>query len=868
MDQMNFILFVALAASAFWICLAAWRGLLLLRKMHAVTLVALLALSGVLAVIGDKTNGIMRAIGQLRSPAPVAVTVTPDDIARGWRIESVSTNEAMSYGMPTNAVYVGNWHIHGARSSLGNHKVNFGSPGATSPAGWSFPLGTNSDSFSSFWYFVDGRIRPTPRDAAREIRAAGGPMFAAPGLSRLWAAAESDGSRVLTWENLFVGNDTNTPVNAQIRLCANGDFTTCSNAVVTICRRLHPSDWDGDGIPNLKDANPTICDGDFFGSQGEMPTNANPSAYCTVDIVVSSHVAEVVFSGDSPSNLPDPHFMARAGETNSVTILKGKTYHVSSESPFSCVGTSDPATEFFAGDGNTMTIRRPVSISCQAYDYQMRSLPPRRDGQGDSFSITVEPSDLGGAFHWSSNSCCLVTGSGCVFSYSCDGTCNCGGCQAGGSYGYEGYSLLFLAASCPCGSGDPQSGGPEDPSRPASVSISFSEDALFYEEAYTNSPGDAVGRMVSTNATLACSVYGGPYGGTFQVAAEGFCKLVRTGGDELPAGSVCVAPQSTAELEVQYEPLSHSASARDVKAIAAFSEYFTCDTIVSTAELTVVKLELTPDDLRVGFPHRHKVGVRESIRYEACPNVVEWSESGGGEFSGSGGFRRYCCPIVDDGSMLSCQLGRSKYNFSLTVVEPNGIVARSPVAFDFLIPTNHAGGAGMKLELFVQPETVSFSGIVMEEVPSSTGIHQGYFSNVFFTEEWCHTTEFGAGVWRNIRPDNYCGDDNATRGDELPREMPDGTMVFDLNAGTWSDGLMSWDIPWGWAERGCPDNGVPVKTLATQYNQVFQFSADGTLSVAKFGNVVSRGTNNVFRLNGVVANGHPYLEVYSAIEGE
>ena len=28
--------------------------------------------------------------------------------------------------------------------------------------GWSFPLGTNFESFTSFWYFVDGRIRPTP----------------------------------------------------------------------------------------------------------------------------------------------------------------------------------------------------------------------------------------------------------------------------------------------------------------------------------------------------------------------------------------------------------------------------------------------------------------------------------------------------------------------------------------------------------------------------------------------------------------------------------------------------------------------------------------------------------------------------------
>jgi len=211
MDQMDFMSYVVLAASAFWIGLAAWRGLLSLRKMPAMMLVAFLALSGVVAVIGDKTNGLMRVIGPLWSPPPAIVTVTESDIARGWRVERVTTNETYSYEMPTNVVYVGNLHIHGARSSLGNNKIDIGairSRGTRDPTAdeWSFPLGTNFESFTSFWYFVDGRIRPTPRDASREIRAAGGPMFAMPGTSRLWAAEDSDGSRVLTWENFFVGN--------------------------------------------------------------------------------------------------------------------------------------------------------------------------------------------------------------------------------------------------------------------------------------------------------------------------------------------------------------------------------------------------------------------------------------------------------------------------------------------------------------------------------------------------------------------------------------------------------------------------------------------------------------------------------------
>ena len=45
---------------------------------------------------------------------------------------------------------VGNWHVHGARSSFGNNRVDFGD--------WRFPVGTNGTAFSSFWYFIDGEI--------------------------------------------------------------------------------------------------------------------------------------------------------------------------------------------------------------------------------------------------------------------------------------------------------------------------------------------------------------------------------------------------------------------------------------------------------------------------------------------------------------------------------------------------------------------------------------------------------------------------------------------------------------------------------------------------------------------------------------
>ena len=148
----------------------------------------------------------LSGVGNLVNPVnPVQTTVaqtTVEDIARGWRVECVATNENLSYEMPTNAATVGNWHVHGAASSFGMNRISFN--------GFSFPLGTNGAEFSSFWYFVDGRIRPTPKDAEREICAVGVPMSAVPSQSRLWRLDGDNGSRVITWANFFLGGDTIT----------------------------------------------------------------------------------------------------------------------------------------------------------------------------------------------------------------------------------------------------------------------------------------------------------------------------------------------------------------------------------------------------------------------------------------------------------------------------------------------------------------------------------------------------------------------------------------------------------------------------------------------------------------------------------
>ena len=295
---------------AFFLCaLVAICGYALctLERKGASFLVVFVTLSVVATIKAQKTNNVppdmnqpqMQQGGgvsqtdlqlQLETPTLNPVQTTSDDIACGWRVECAATNENISYEMPSNGSLVGNFHVHGAASSFGNNVVDFGvvrTSGTLVPTNWAFPIGTNNAAFSSFWYFVDGRIRPTPKDAMREICAVGVPMSAVPGQSRLWMAEEPDGARVITWENFFLGGDTNAPVNAQIVLCPNGDFVTRSNEVETVCRRVNPDDWDNDGIANERDANPLFCDGDFFGVANALPPNANPDAYYWLDLSVT-----------------------------------------------------------------------------------------------------------------------------------------------------------------------------------------------------------------------------------------------------------------------------------------------------------------------------------------------------------------------------------------------------------------------------------------------------------------------------------------------------------------------------------------------------------------------------------------------------
>ena len=118
----------------------------------------------------------------LRLQSTGVPTLTTNDVINGYCVLSETFSSDVE--LPTNAVPVGNWHIHGASSPFGANKTDF--------PGFPFPFGTNEVMSSDTWFFQDGKIRADLRDADTEIDSGIGNVSAMQGESML---ARSEGAR-------------------------------------------------------------------------------------------------------------------------------------------------------------------------------------------------------------------------------------------------------------------------------------------------------------------------------------------------------------------------------------------------------------------------------------------------------------------------------------------------------------------------------------------------------------------------------------------------------------------------------------------------------------------------------------------------
>lgn len=737
-------------------------------------------------------------------------SVTPADIARGWQLWEVKTNCNISYAMPESAAFATNWWVRGAFEDV--NQFDFGE--------WRFPFGTNE--YNSLWALTWGKLRFALADTNTEIAAVGAPMSAVPHCSRLWSAADTNGSRLITWANFALNRDTNTPVNAQIELRSTGDFIVRSNEVETVHRRLDPEDWDNDGWRNDDDPDPYIWEEYWDNFWQYLPDGANTNVYYWVDIRPRWN-SYIEFFGDGPSDLEDPCIWAKAGETYRVQLLIGKTYDVESDRPFEIVAKSDARVEVSEWNECSCTVVWPVTFTVaegRAPTGRPRLRATWNDG-GSTFHVLPDPPWLNGRIVWETY-CCALQGDGTNFTFACDGNCTCEGCTASGNYIYAGYALPFWSWPCGCGHVDDQG----DPG----VAIDFDKSAIIYEDAYTNKPGVVV-HSTCSNAVLRCSVAGGTYGGTLSVTLNGAAqqKLRKVWGDELP-NNLAIAPGAVRFFVTEYEILEPSGTMNDICATAEFLEDFRNVPHSDNASMTAVKVELTAEKTAPGNPdcHRHIYGIAEDIHYRSYPASanITWSFPEAFISRGSGWMM---CPWSLQGlsGRIIASVGGVSYEFDYTVVEPV-IEARNPrvnAESWYVSPViGEAGHLLLYLDLYATPLHVSFEGVQMREVPdeSQSCPHQGYYDDRSKGGNWSHTASDGAGGWYTVSSSGYVMSDKAGR--RTSYQEP------------WTSGWKEWDIPMEWGEGGVVQ--VPFNPNPT--TQRFELQSDGFFTIRKHGHYAER----------------------------
>ena len=816
------------------------------------------------------------------SPNPVnpvqnqsPVQTTSEDIARGYRQVCVTTNEDMSYTMPSDATLVGNWHKRGT----------FGEWMRLDLGDFSFPLGTNDASYSSFSVFNDARIRPMPRDVAHEINAVGAPMLAMQGESRFWTAEGEDGSMILTWENFFLNADTNAPVNAQIELSPDGDFATRSNEVEMVYGRINSHDWDDDGLENEIDLDPLSYDGDFFGVANALPTNANPDAYYWLDLSATGRlgVARISVVCDGPSNLGDHLIVARTNQVCHIPLLAGATYTVQSDLPIGYSAVSSEYAEIVTNSETHLTVSLPLEFSLGKI--QTRGAGAVGNYGGSSLPINVFPSIVS-----CSGGCCFFQAEDGIIQWSCADSCTC----AGGEHYieamalWEGYSKSFAVyLECGCGHDDPDPTPQSGPYAP-SVSVSFGKDAVIFEDAYENLPGEWVSRR-STATTLTIHANGGPNGGVLSVTATNLAKLQKNSGPSFPSQSVAVPADHSITYEMNYVGLMASETTNDVVVSATLTENGTANIFSDESSLTSVRLEMSPVWAAPENPctNRHVYGVGEKVFFRFYPQLSEITLSTrkldtqypGNTYEFFDGVltndasvvRTYTCPIsANYVPPIKVSRGDVEYSPLISLVEPREVITRGAAwgvnKVDIFNedkrrcwPSGAVGTATLVTTNYIGPMTVSFRGIAVSELPCcEEDTITGCLTNVMWRT---HTDGAGAGEAHPITNGNFWFIDAAGLTPEITNWEPGGELVLRIPIG-WHR-RKSFDSD-EWFSVFRPDYEIADYDLSrplelnVMYRQRFLVDEDGVCRTEKFGHWISRSRFCRVVLDGVQLQGsHP-----------
>ena len=355
----------------------------------------------------------------------------------------------------------------------------------------------------------------------------------------------------------------------------------------------------------------------------------------------------------------------------------------------------------------------------------------------------------------------------------------------------------------------------------------------------------------STETVLKCSANGGEKGGLVKIEIEGADNLVQYNGESLPYMK-SLEPNETISFKNTYRAVKESNVADEIKVKATFAERETAWSQETTDEVTAIRLQFTPEveapkNASIG---RHRYGVCEIVNCFQFPSApkVSWQTSGCAVV----GVARFRLPLAAVENPICASCRGVTYTPTLSVEEPSGVEGEAENVVLYGLPTNHAGGVGMQLGIYVLPGDVSYSGLMIEEIPCDRGSHGGYFNDASFSGIWSHSSDNGAGRWWNVSVvDNRVGGsdmvDTVAIMSDLPRVNADGEFTDDMDC-FWTGGYIEWEVPFGW--NAIDGEQTPYREFATDTRHRLEIDASGTVRILKLANEVIREINGNVFLNG------------------
>lgn len=357
---------------------------------------------------------------------------------------------------------------------------------------------------------------------------------------------------------------------------------------------------------------------------------------------------------------------------------------------------------------------------------------------------------------------------------------------------------------------------------------------LVFEDAHLGTDGNPVPATSDLLSSLSCSYAGN---------RAGSLELSKISGPEVSVSE----NGSPVSLPIQWEVAGGGNDPARIFSVgglhagdaAEFRLRFTSDIVPGGmdyyASICAVGLEVVAQRTCPIERHRRVFGPIEIANFSVAGAVgdVSWHSPIG---TTNGNTFSVAMPQVPMNTTMTLVVNGYEHVFPISVVAPAECVGTNAVAMTDAdwhdVTTNVLAvgevGAGLRIDVKLMPDYVSFEGLRTMEGFAPASDMQGYFTNVNMSVV-NHDAQNGAGRVNVVQEGNVAGVDRAGtayRVDELPQP--------------WSGGSYAFNIPYYWWVDGSSQTNQFTTNV-----QTFRLFADGDAEVSKFGWTAHRGTNGV-----------------------